>query len=50
MSAPTMQTVMDLIDGRTEVNGRAIVFRDLLKEFIGTLKARAESEAGRGGE
>ena len=36
-----------LIDGRTEVNGRAIVFRDLLKEFIGTLKARAESEAGR---
>ena len=39
-----------LIDGRTEVNGRAIVFRDLLKEFIGTLKARAESEAGRGFE
>ena len=36
-----------LIDGRTEVNGRAIVFRDLLKEFIGTLKARAESQAGR---
>nr|MBP8170151.1 Hsp70 family protein [Azonexus sp.] len=36
-----------LIDGRTEVNGRAIVFRDLLKEFIGTLKARAESKAGR---
>ena len=36
-----------LIDGRTEVNGRAVIFRDLLKEFIGTLKQRAESEAKR---
>ena len=36
-----------LIDGRTEVNGRAIVFRDLLKEFIGTLKNRAEAQTGR---
>jgi len=36
-----------LIDGRTEVNGRAIVFRDLLKEFIGTLKSRAEAQTGR---
>ncbi len=36
-----------LIDGRTEVNGRAIVFRDLLSEFIGTLKQRAETQAGR---
>ncbi len=36
-----------LIDGRTEVNGRAIVFRDLLSEFIGTLKQRAEHQAER---
>jgi hypothetical chaperone protein len=36
-----------LIDGRTEVNGRAVVFRELLTEFIGTLKSRAESQAGR---
>lgn len=36
-----------LIDGRTEVNGRAIVFRELLTSFIGTLKARAEQSAGR---
>ncbi|RIX47408.1 MAG: Hsp70 family protein [Rhodocyclales bacterium GT-UBC] len=36
-----------LIDGRTEVNGRAVVFRELLTEFIGTLKSRAEGQAGR---
>lgn len=36
-----------LIDGRTEVNGRQIIFRDLLTDFIGTLKARAESEGQR---
>lgn len=36
-----------LIDGRTEVNGRAVVFRDLLKEFIATLKSRAEAQTGR---
>ncbi|HJW23564.1 MAG TPA: Hsp70 family protein [Rhodocyclaceae bacterium] len=36
-----------LIDGRTEVQGRAIVFRDLLTQLIGTLKARAEEQAGR---
>jgi hypothetical chaperone protein len=39
-----------LIDGRTEVQGRQVVFRDLLTQFIGTLKARAESEGGRGFE
>ncbi|MBI2309106.1 MAG: Hsp70 family protein [Rhodocyclales bacterium] len=36
-----------LIDGRTEVQGRPVVFRDLLTHFIGTLKARAEAEGGR---
>lgn len=36
-----------LIDGRTEVQGRAIAFRDLLSQFIATLKARAETQAGR---
>ena len=36
-----------LIDGRTEVNGRALLFRDLLTQFIGTLKARAELAGGR---
>lgn len=36
-----------LIDGRTEVQGRVIAFRDLLSHFIGTLKARAEAAAGR---
>jgi hypothetical chaperone protein len=36
-----------LIDGRTEVNGQSIVFRELLHAFIGTLKKRAEAEAGR---
>lgn len=36
-----------LIDGRTEVAGRAVLFRDLLTNFIGTLKARAEAQGGR---
>lgn len=37
-----------LIDGHTEVLGRALAFRDLLASFIGELKRRAENEAGRG--
>jgi len=36
-----------LIDGRTEVHGRALYFRDLLRDFIATLKQRAELAAGR---
>jgi hypothetical chaperone protein len=36
-----------LIDGQTEVAGRALPFRMLLAQFIGELKRRAESEAGR---
>ncbi len=36
-----------LIDGQTEVGGRALRFRDLLASFIGELKRRAETEAGR---
>ncbi|WP_407278670.1 Hsp70 family protein [Aromatoleum evansii] len=36
-----------LIDGQTEVQGRALRFRDLLAGFIGELKARAEAQAGR---
>lgn len=36
-----------LIDGQTEVHGRALPFRDLLASFLGELKRRAESEAGR---
>lgn len=36
-----------LIDGRTEVGGRALLFRDLLGEFIGELKRRAELHGGR---
>ncbi|MDT3672731.1 MAG: Hsp70 family protein [Aromatoleum sp.] len=35
-----------LIDGQTEVHGRALPFRDLLASFLGELKRRAESEAG----
>lgn len=31
-----------LIDGKTEVHGRSLPFRDLLKQFIGELKRRAE--------
>ena len=36
-----------LIDGQTEVAGRALPFRMLLAQFIGELKRRAEREAGR---
>jgi hypothetical chaperone protein len=36
-----------LIDGQTEVAGRALPFRSLLAQFIGELKRRAEREAGR---
>lgn len=35
-----------LIDGQTEVNGRALAFRDLLQQFIGELKRRAEAQHG----
>lgn len=36
-----------LIDGQTEVAGRALPFRQLVSQFIGELKRRAEREAGR---
>ncbi len=36
-----------LIDGQTEVGGRALPFRMLLAQFIGELKRRAEQSAGR---
>ncbi len=36
-----------LIDGQTEVLGRALPFRELLAHFIGELKQRAERSAGR---
>ncbi|MCK9987685.1 MAG: putative chaperone protein [Azoarcus sp.] len=36
-----------LIEGQTEVQGRALRFRDLLASFIGELKSRAEAQAGR---
>jgi hypothetical chaperone protein len=36
-----------LIDGRTDVQGEVIVFRDLLTQFIGNLKARAEAQGER---
>nr|WP_315257239.1 Hsp70 family protein [uncultured Duganella sp.] len=36
-----------LIDGQTEVGGRALPFRMLLAQFIGELKHRAERSAGR---
>jgi hypothetical chaperone protein len=36
-----------LIDGQTEVAGRALPFRQLLAQFITELKRRAEREAGR---
>ena len=36
-----------LIDGQTEVGGRALPFRMLLAQFIGELKHRAELSAGR---
>ncbi|QAU33318.1 Hsp70 family protein [Janthinobacterium sp. 17J80-10] len=36
-----------LIDGQTEVLGRALRYRDLLSQFIAALKTRAEQAAGR---
>ena len=36
-----------LIDGQTEVGGRALPFRMLLAQFIGEVKHRAEQSAGR---
>src|SRR6476661_5959507 len=36
-----------LMDGQTEVAGRALPFRALLAQFIGELKLRAERSAGR---
>ncbi|QNA88985.1 Hsp70 family protein [Massilia sp. Dwa41.01b] len=36
-----------LMDGQTEVAGRSLPFRLLLAQFIGELKRRAESQAGR---
>lgn len=36
-----------LIDGRTEVHGRAVLYRDLLAHFIGELKRRADAQAER---
>jgi hypothetical chaperone protein len=36
-----------LIDGQTEVGGRALPFRMLLAQFIGEVKNRAEQSAGR---
>ena len=35
-----------LMNGQTEVNGRAVRFIDLLSSFIGTLKQRGEAAAG----
>jgi len=35
-----------LIDGQTEVMGRALPYRELLAQFIGELKQRAEQSAG----
>lgn len=36
-----------LIDGKTEVHGRSLLFRDLLKQFIGELKRRADFQGRR---
>jgi hypothetical chaperone protein len=36
-----------LIDGQTEVNGRALPFRELLSQFIGELKQRIDRHNGR---
>src|SRR5438067_3894889 len=36
-----------LMDGQTEVAGRALPFRQLLAQFIGELKRRAEASSGR---
>lgn len=35
-----------LIDGQTEVNGRALLFRELLQQFIGELKHRIDRHNG----
>jgi len=35
-----------LIDGQTEVNGRALRFRELLQQFIGELKRRIDAHNG----
>jgi hypothetical chaperone protein len=37
----------DLMDGQTEVMGKALPYRSLLAQFIGELKRRAELAAGR---
>lgn len=37
----------NLMEGQTEVSGRALPFRQLLSQFIGELKRRAEASAGR---
>jgi hypothetical chaperone protein len=39
-----------LMDGQTEVGGRALPFKMLLAQFIGEVKRRAERQAGRGFE
>ena len=36
-----------LMDGQTEVGGRALPFRQLLSHFIGELRRRAQQQAGR---
>ncbi len=36
-----------LIDGQTEVHGRSLKFRELLGQFIGELKQRADHQGGR---
>ncbi len=36
-----------LIDGRTDVQGTVVIFRDLLARFIASLKTRAEAQGGR---
>jgi hypothetical protein len=33
-----------LIDGRTDVQGTVVIFRDLLTRFIANLKTRAEAQ------
>ena len=35
-----------LIDGQTEVNGRSLLFRELLQQFIGELKRRIDAHNG----
>ena len=40
----------NLVDAHTEVQGRALRFRDLVASFIGELKHRAQEQAGRGFE